>query len=92
MNPRILNKPSVSAFGFGIALLLAALASGQARAAGMPAEASAQANVHISGSQGTMPAASMQAMSYDAAKNGASAPAGSHDKANKKKNEGGKKE
>ena len=34
MNPRILNKPSVSAFGFGIALVLAALASAQARAAG----------------------------------------------------------
>lgn len=91
MNPRILNKPSVSAFGFGIALL-AALASGQARAAGMPAEASVQANVHVSGSQGAMPAAGMQPMSYDAAKNGASAPAGSHDKASKKKNEGEKKE
>ncbi len=91
MNPRILNKPSVSALGFGMALVLAALASGQARAAGMPAEASVQANAHVSAPQGAMPAAGMQAMTYDAAKNGASAPAGSHDKADKK-NEGEKKE
>ena len=92
MNPRILNKPSLPALGFGVALLLAAFVSSQARAAGMPAEAAAQANVHVSGAQGAMPAAGMQAMTYDAAKNGASAPAGSHDKVDKKKNEGEKKE
>lgn len=90
MPAHILNKPWIPALGFGFSLLLAAFMSSQARAAGMPAETSAQAGV--TSTQGAMPAASMQPMSYDAAKNGASAPASSHDKAEKMKKEGEKKE
>ena len=89
MHSHILNKPWIPALGFGITLLLAAFISSQARAAGMPAETSAQANV--SGTQDAMPAVGMQPMSYDA-KNGASASTPSHDKAEKMKKEGAKKE
>ncbi|MHB1666721.1 MAG: hypothetical protein ACYCSR_08360 [Thiomonas sp.] len=79
MNPNILSKPWIPALGFAAAILLAALMSGQAHAAGMPAETTAQA-------------ATMQPTTYNAAKSGASAPDKAGEKADKMKKEGEKKE
>lgn len=78
MNPNILSKPWIPALGFSAAVLLAAMASSQAHAAGMPAETTAQA-------------ATMQPTTYDAAKSSASS-ASAPAKSDKMQKEGEKKE
>ncbi len=79
MNSAMFSKPWVSAFGFAAAILLAGLMSGQAHAAGMPAETAVQA-------------ATVQPTTYNAAKGSASAPDKAGEKADKMKKDGTKKE
>jgi hypothetical protein len=79
MHSAMLSKPWIPAIGFATALLLASLMSGQARAAGMPAETTAQT-------------ATVQPTTYSAAKSSASAPDKAGEKTDKMKKDGTKKE